>query len=100
MNDKKVDDMTIETILSFIILYIILFFTASILIMLSGHDVVTSFSSVAACINNLGPALGDAYGNYASLNDFSKSMLLLMMIIGRLEIFTFIILLTKYFWKY
>ena len=100
VNDKKVDDMTIETILSFIILYIILFFTASILIMLSGHDVVTSFSSVAACINNLGPALGDAYGNYASLNDFSKSLLLLMMIIGRLEIFTFIILITKYFWKY
>ena len=100
VNDKKVDDMTIETILSFIILYIILFFTASILIMLSGHDVVTSFSSVAACINNLGPALGDAYGNYESLNDFSKSLLLLMMIIGRLEIFTFIILITKYFWKY
>ena len=100
VNDKKVDDMTIETILSFIILYIILFFIASLLIMMSGHDVLTAFSSTAACINNLGPALGDAYGNYESLNDFSKSLLLIMMIIGRLEIFTFIILITKYFWKY
>ena len=100
VNDKKVDDMTIETILSFIILYIILFFVSSLLIMMSGHDLLTAFSSTAACINNLGPALGDAYGNYESLNDFSKSLLLIMMIIGRLEIFTFIILITKYFWKY
>ncbi len=100
VNDKKVDDMTIETILSFIILYIILFFSASLLIMMSGHDLLTAFSSVAACINNLGPALGDAYGNYESLNDFSKSLLLIMMIIGRLEIFTFVILITRYFWKY
>ena len=100
VNDKKVDDKTIETILSFIILYIILFFTASLLIMMSGHDLLTAFSSTAACINNLGPALGDAYGNYESLNDFSKSLLLIMMIIGRLEIFTFIVLITKYFWKY
>ena len=100
VNDKKVDDKTIETILSFIILYIILFFTASLLIMMSGHDLITAFSSTAACINNLGPALGDAYGNYEALNDFSKSLLLIMMIIGRLEIFTFIILVTRYFWKY
>ena len=68
--------------------------------MMSGHDLLTAFSSTAACINNLGPALGDAYSNYESLNDFSKSLLLIMMIIGRLEIFTFIILITKYFWKY
>tara|TARA_Y100000389_G_scaffold43149_1_gene37804 strand:+ start:1069 stop:2508 length:1440 start_codon:yes stop_codon:yes gene_type:complete len=100
VNDKKVDDITIETILSFIILYIVLYFISSLLIMMSGHDLITSFSSTAACINNLGPALGDAYGNYSSLNDFSKSLLALMMIIGRLEIYTFIILITKYFWKY
>ena len=68
--------------------------------MVSGHDFVTSFSSAAACINNLGPALGDAYGNYASLNSFSKILLSLIMIVGRLEIYTFIILITRYFWKY
>ena len=100
VNDKKVEDVTIETILSFIILYIVIFFISSLLIMMSGHDLITSFSTTAACINNLGPALGEAYGNYASLNDFSKSLLSLMMIIGRLEIYTFIILITKYFWKY
>lgn len=100
VNNKKVEDVTIETILSFIILYILLFFFAAILIMLSGHDLLTSFSATAACINNLGPALGDAYGNYSALNDFSKTILSLMMIIGRLEIYTFVILVTKYFWKY
>ena len=100
VNHKKVDDTTVETILSFIILYIAVFFISSILIMVSGHDFVTSFSSAAACINNLGPALGDAYGNYASLNSFSKVLLSLIMIVGRLEIYTFIILITRYFWKY
>ena len=63
-------------------------------------SIVTSFSATAACINNLGPALGEAYGNYSTLNDFSKLLLSLMMIIGRLEIYTFIVLLTRYFWKY
>jgi trk system potassium uptake protein TrkH len=100
VNDKKVEDVTIETILSFIILYIIIFFLSSLLIMMSGHDLISSFSATAACINNLGPALGDAYGNYSALNDFSKLILSLMMIIGRLEIYTFIILITRYFWKY
>ena len=100
INDKKVDEITIETILSFIILYIFLFFICSLLIMMSGHDLLTAFSSTAACINNLGPAMGEAYGNYSELNNFSKSLLSLMMIIGRLEIYTFIILITKYFWKF
>lgn len=100
VNDKKVDDITIETILSFIVLYILIFFVSSLLLMLSGHDLVTSFSSSAACLNNLGPALGDAMGNYSSLNDFSKMILSIVMVVGRLEIYTFIILLTRYFWKY
>jgi len=100
VNDKKVDDVTIETILSFIILYIFLFFVSSLLIMMSGHDLITAFSSTAACINNLGPAMGEAYGNYSELNNFSKLLLSFMMIIGRLEIYTFIILITKYFWKF
>ncbi len=100
INDKKVDDITIETILSFIILYILLFFISSLLIMMSGHDLITAFSSTAACINNLGPAMGEAYGNYSELNNFSKLLLSLMMIIGRLEIYTFIILITRYFWKF
>ena len=100
VNDKKVEDVTIETILSFIILYIVIFFISSLLIMMSGHDLITSFSATAACINNLGPALGEAYGNYSALNDFSKLILSLMMIIGRLEIYTFIVLITRYFWKY
>ena len=100
VNDKKVDDVTIETILSFIILYILIFFISSLLIMLSGHDVVTSFSTTAACLNNLGPAMGDAFGNYSAINDFSKVILSVVMVVGRLEIYTFIILLTRYFWKY
>ena len=47
----------------------IIFFVSSLLIMMSGHDLITSFSATAACINNLGPALGEAYGNYSALNE-------------------------------
>ncbi len=100
VNDKKVDDLTVETILSFIILYFVIFFASSLLIMMSGHDLITSFSTTAACLNNLGPAMGLAFGNYSEINDFSKVLLSLMMIVGRLEIYTFIILVTKYFWKF
>ena len=58
------------------------------------------FSTTAACLNNLGPAMGDAFGNYSAINDFSKVILSVVMVVGRLEIYTFIILLTRYFWKY
>ena len=61
---------------------------------------ITSFSAVASCINNLGPALGDVSQNYASINIFSKYVLSFAMILGRLEIFTLLIVLTPYFWKY
>ena len=60
----------------------------------------TSFSAVASCINNLGPALGEAVYNYSSLNVFSKYILVFAMILGRLEIFTLLIVMTPYFWKY
>ena len=71
-----------------------------------GHSVplvsrtISSFSTTAACLNNLGPAMGDAFGNYSAINDFSKVILSVVMVVGRLEIYTFIILLTRYFWKY
>jgi trk system potassium uptake protein TrkH len=68
--------------------------------LLSGHDIATSFSTVASCINNLGPALGEAVNDYSNLNLFSKYILAFAMILGRLEIFTLLIVMTPYFWKY
>ena len=54
---------------------------------------------MAACLNNLGPGLGDVGANYASINVTAKWTLCLAMVMGRLEIFTLLVLLTPTFWR-
>jgi trk system potassium uptake protein TrkH len=70
-----------------------------LLLMASGLDQVTAFSAVAASINNLGPGLGDVANNYAGINDFAKWVLTFAMLLGRLEIFTLLVVLTPVFWR-
>ena len=70
-----------------------------ILLMANGIDQITAFSAVAACLNNLGPGLGDVAVNYSGLNDFTKYILSFAMLLGRLEIFTLLVLFTPYFWR-
>ncbi|MBQ09572.1 MAG: potassium transporter, partial [Gammaproteobacteria bacterium] len=60
---------------------------------------VSSFSAIAASLNNLGPGLGDVSSNYASLSDTNKWVCILAMILGRLEIFALLVLLTPTFWR-
>ena len=64
-----------------------------------GNDFITSFSAVGATLNNLGPGLGDVANNYQSLSDYSKIGLCVAMLLGRLEIFTLLVLFTPAFWK-
>ena len=70
-----------------------------LLLMATGLDQETAFSAVAACLNNLGPGLGDVGRNFASINDPAKWILCLAMLLGRLEIFTLLVLITPAFWK-
>ena len=100
INQSPVNDDFSGTLYNFFIFYIISYLFLSFLLLLSGLDMTTSFSTVASCINNLGPALGEAVYNYSSLNIFSKYILVFAMILGRLEIFTLLIVMTPYFWKY
>ncbi len=100
INQSPINDDLSGTLYNFFIFYIISYLLLSLFVLLSGHDVVTSFSTVASCINNLGPALGEAANNYSNLNLFSKYILTFAMILGRLEIFTLLIVMTPYFWKY
>jgi Trk-type K+ transport system membrane component len=65
----------------------------------TGLDLMTSFSAVAACINNLGPGLGRVGASYAGLHDPAKWILCFAMLLGRLEIFTLLVLLTPAFWR-
>jgi len=59
----------------------------------------TAFSAVGACLNNLGPGLGDVANNYSNVSGFGKFILCFAMILGRLEIFTLLVLFTPAFWR-
>ena len=60
---------------------------------------MTAFSAVAASLNNLGPGLGDVAANYSHISDVQKLVLSVAMLMGRLEIFTLLVLLTPAFWQ-
>ena len=67
--------------------------------MMSGVNQITAFSAVAATLNNLGPGLGEVTSNFAEMDDFVKWILCLAMLMGRLEIFTLLVILTPAFWR-
>jgi len=101
LSGRLVTDNLSNTIISFVFLYIFIFITGTIIIVLTGIDPVTSASSVATCMAGIGPALGSAgpMSNYAHFPVISKLVLSLLMIIGRLEIITAFALFSKSFWK-
>ena len=92
-------DTVIESVWGFFSAYVLMFVILMLLVMGSGLDQVTAFSAVAASLNNLGPGLGQVAANYAGIGDFTKWVLCFAMIMGRLEIFTFLVLLTPVFWR-
>ena len=65
----------------------------------TGLDFESAFSAVGACLNNLGPGLGEVSENYTAITSFGKLILCFAMILGRLEIFTLLVLFTPAFWK-
>ena len=89
----------IDAVWGFFAAYVGVFVIIMLLLMASGIDQVTSFSAVAATMNNLGPGLGDVGANYAGINDFAKWVLCVSMLMGRLEIFTLLVLFTPAFWR-
>ncbi len=92
-------DRVIEAVWGFFSAYIAIFVLMLLLLMLAGMDQVSAFSAVAACLNNLGPGLGEVGSSYATVDDFSKWVLCLAMLLGRLEIFTMLVLFTPEFWR-
>ena len=99
VGNTAVNERTLETIWGFFAIYVFVFLTVMLLLMLSGLDFITSFSAVAATINNLGPGQGDVLLNYADISDINKWILSFSMIVGRLEIFTLLVIFTPDFWK-
>jgi trk system potassium uptake protein TrkH len=101
-DNNNVDDKFMSSIISFIYLYIIIFFFITALLSLSGLDFVTSISAAATSISNVGPGLGTIIGpngNFSQLPDFSKWVLSFGMILGRLELFAILVLFLPSFWQ-
>jgi trk system potassium uptake protein TrkH len=96
---QRTSDTIISAVWGFFFLYIANFAVMTMLLTATGLDAETAYSAVGACITNLGPALGDAGPNYAELNDPAKVILSVAMLLGRLEIYTLLVILTPVFWR-
>ena len=101
VNGKKVKDETLQGVYVYFISYVAIFILSVLLISLNNFDFATSFSGVLTTINNIGPGIS-AIGpieNFAKFSDFSKIVFCLDMLIGRLEIFPFLVLLSPNLWR-
>ena len=101
-DNNNVDDKFMASIISFIYLYILIFFLIAALLSLSGLDFVTAVSGAATSISNVGPGLGDIIGpngNFSQLPVISKWILSVGMILGRLELFAILVLFLPSFWQ-
>ncbi len=101
-NQSPVDDKFTSSIISFIYMYLVIFFTITVLLSLTGLDIITSISGAATSISNVGPGLGSTIGpngNFSSLPDISKWILSFGMILGRLELFAILVLFLPSFWR-
>ena len=99
VGSKPMPDRIIDAVWGFFAAYVGSFVVIMLLLMATGLDQVTAFSAVAACINNLGPGLAGVGANYVDINDPAKWVLSFTMMLGRLEIFTLLILLSPAFWR-
>lgn len=101
LGNQPVSESVLHAVLGFSFMYMVSIVTLTLVLAATGLDIVTAFSAVVACINNTGPGLG-AVGpasNYAGMDSFQSAVLAFTMILGRLEIFTFLVVLTPSFWR-
>ena len=96
---RPVDEPIINAVWGFFASYTAVFAILMLVLMATGLDQVTAFSAMAACLNNLGPGLGEVSVNYGDINPAAKWVLCLAMLLGRLEIFTLLVLLAPSFWR-
>jgi len=101
MGRQRISSNVTEALWGFAVLFIVCYMIVAVLLAFTGVDMVTSFTAAAACITNTGPGFGQVgpADNYESLPDMAKSVLIFGMILGRLEIYTFFVLLVPEFWR-
>ncbi|NPA72186.1 MAG: potassium transporter [Gammaproteobacteria bacterium] len=99
LNGKAIPEKVMTAVWGFFSVYVFMFALLMLVIMALGVDQITAFSSIAAMMNNLGPGLGDVAANFQSMSDPVKWVLTFTMLLGRLEIFTLLVLFTAAFWR-
>jgi trk system potassium uptake protein TrkH len=97
---KPVGSRVIDAVWGFLAAYVLIFAVLMLVCMALGEDPITAYSAVGACLNNLGPGLGDATLNYSTLSDGTKYVLSFAMLLGRLELFTLLVVLSPSFWEH
>jgi trk system potassium uptake protein TrkH len=99
IQNQRIPDRVADAIWAFFGVYLAVFYIMVLLLLASGLDFVTAWSATAAALNNLGPGLGSVATNYADIGVFAKGVLCWGMLLGRLEIFTLLVLFMPTFWK-
>jgi trk system potassium uptake protein TrkH len=96
---KRVSESVVISVGGFCTLYLLCFLAMTLALTASGVDMVSASAAIGACLNNLGPGLGTVSAHYNSLGDVSIWICSFAMILGRLEVFTVLVLLTPQFWN-
>jgi len=99
IGSKSVIDSVATSVWGFFSIYVISFIILLTALLTTGLDFESAFSAIGACLNNLGPGIGLVSENYSEVSTFGKSILSFAMLLGRLEIFTLLVLLTPMFWE-
>ena len=97
---RRVEAKVISAVWSFFAVYVFAFLSIMMALMMCGMDQTTAYSSVVATLNNLGPGLGDTAANFSSASEPEQWILSFSMLLGRLEVFTLLVLLTPAFWRH
>lgn len=100
LGQKPVKGKIIEAIWGFLAIYIAVFSILLLVLLITEMDFFTAYTALIATFSNIGPGLGEVAGNFSSLTDFSKWVLSFAMLLGRLEIFTVLVLFSPVFWRH
>lgn len=100
-NKSTIPQQVINSILAFVVIYILIIAFGTVIMVFTGMDLESSFGAVATSLGNIGPGIGSVgpVSNFAHISDFGKYFLGFLMLLGRLELFTVLIIFTKTFWK-
>jgi len=99
IGNSTVSDRVVEAVWGFVAVYAVAYMCMVVIVIATGLDFVTAFTAVGASINNLGPGLGEVAAHYGEINSAAKWILCIAMLLGRLEVFTLLVLFTPMFWR-